>query len=362
MMRKTFFLFLLILLINTNSAETVTQPTASVKLHGEKTDVVLGEDIILKLSAVNIITKPQMTVQVILIPPSGMSVSAAEFIQSGSAQYTSTFQVEPGGQKNIDVRITANQIGDFNVEGRVVYYYGDNLSTAEDFTLALPIKVRPVTTPTEITRGGEQPLEPDTIMPTIAAIIAVILILVFLYKLIKRTPSAPAPEEAEQQPVQPLVSAPTKFQIGPTVKLRPVVDVIEAEEDGIVELSMDNPSLNDATLHVEARISVPSGFHIYGQGFAQASGGGSVYSRFDVPPGITRAIAIVVKVDKSARIGSHILQFSGLYYPGDNKDNYQQISLTYPVTVKEASKRPESSQPSHPEKIQKGAETPNTKE
>jgi len=43
---------------------------ASVQLHGEKTEVVMGEDILLRLSAVNLITKPLMHIQVIILPPS----------------------------------------------------------------------------------------------------------------------------------------------------------------------------------------------------------------------------------------------------------------------------------------------------
>lgn len=35
-----------------------------------------------------------------------------------------------------------NQIGDnFEVQGRIIYYFGDDLSTREDHTLNLPIKV-----------------------------------------------------------------------------------------------------------------------------------------------------------------------------------------------------------------------------
>jgi hypothetical protein len=68
--------------------------TASVQLHGEKTNVVLGEDILLKLSAVNMITKPAMQVQVIIIPPSGMSVTSSAFAKTGAGQYTTTY-VEP---------------------------------------------------------------------------------------------------------------------------------------------------------------------------------------------------------------------------------------------------------------------------
>jgi len=136
-------------------------------------------------------------------------------------------------------------------------------------------------------------------------------------------------------------ATPAKFRIGPTVRLRPVTDVIERTQDGIVEIYMDNPSLNDVTLKVEARIEVPSGIHVYGQNFGQAGAAGVVMGTFEIPPGVARTISVAIKADKSARIGSHSLQFTGLYWPDDNKDNYQPLSLTYGVTVKEASEEPE---------------------
>jgi len=115
--------------------------SASVSLHGEKTRVVSGEDILLKLSAVNLITKPVMHVQVIIIPPSGMSVSSSEFVQSGAGQYTTTYELDPGQGRDIEVRIETNQPGDFNVKGRVVYYFGEDTENVEDNTLDLPIQV-----------------------------------------------------------------------------------------------------------------------------------------------------------------------------------------------------------------------------
>lgn len=121
---------------------TTPVPSASVGLYGEKTDVDIGEDIVLKLSAVNLITKPVMTVQIILIPPSGMSVTSLDFVTSGAGQYTTTYKLEPGSGRDIEVRIKTSQTGDFIVKGRIVYYFGDNTSTAEDHTLELPIKVR----------------------------------------------------------------------------------------------------------------------------------------------------------------------------------------------------------------------------
>jgi len=126
----------------TSTPTPTTTPSASVQLHGEKTDVLVGEDILFKLSAVNKITSPVMSVQVILSPPSGMSVTSSEFATSGAGQFTTTYKLEPGTGKDIEIRIKANQQGDFNVKGEIVYYYGDNKSTAEEHTLNLPIKVR----------------------------------------------------------------------------------------------------------------------------------------------------------------------------------------------------------------------------
>ncbi|OYT63936.1 hypothetical protein B6V01_002875 [Methanosarcinales archaeon ex4572_44] len=129
-----------------SSITTPTSPeisTASVHLHGEKTDMVLGEDVLLKLSAVNIIGNPTMHVQAIIIPPSGWSVTSSEFAELGAGQYTTTYDLEPGVGRDIEVRIIPNQIGDdFQVEGRIIYYFGDDSGTKEDHTLTLPITVR----------------------------------------------------------------------------------------------------------------------------------------------------------------------------------------------------------------------------
>jgi hypothetical protein len=160
----------------------------------------------------------------------------------------------------------------------------------------------------------------------------------------------------------PTVTAPVvtevkegKFRVGPSVTLRPVTDVIETNQDGIVELFMNNPSLNDITLNVDARVSVPSGIHVYGESFGQGAGAGVVAGTFSVPPGTSRTIILVIKADNSARIGSHSLMFTGLYWPGENKDNFQPLSLTYSVTVKAPSKNPESADPSNTDAVPKSA-------
>lgn len=139
-----------------------------------------------------------------------------------------------------------------------------------------------------------------------------------------------------------------KFRVGPTVTLRPVNDVIDKSQDGIVELYMDNPSLNDVTLNVDARISVPSGIHVYGEGFGQAGAAGTIYGTFSIPPGKARTIYINVKADKT---GSFTVHFSGLYWPDDNKDDFNPISLTHPFVVNEPSPNPDDPEPTDKKEI-----------
>ena len=132
----------------------------------------MGEDIQLRLSAVNLITKPVMHVQVIILPPSGMSVTSSDFVQSGAGQFTTTYEIPPGKGRDIEVRIRSNQIGDFEVQGRIVYYFGDDSAQSEDRTLRLPIRVRESQQTTPVpTQDNENWL------PGFGALIAVIGIL-----------------------------------------------------------------------------------------------------------------------------------------------------------------------------------------
>ena len=133
-----------------------------------------------------------------------------------------------------------------------------------------------------------------------------------------------------------------KFRVGPTVRLRPVNDVIDKSQDGLVELYMNNPSLNDVTLTADVQISVPSGIHVYGEGFGYGGAAGTVAGKFEVPPGTVRTVHINIKAEK---VGDFIVHFTGLYWPDDDKDAFQQISLTHPFTVKEPSPKPMNSEP-----------------
>jgi hypothetical protein len=149
--------------------------------------------------------------------------------------------------------------------------------------------------------------------------------------------SIPAPPATVQPtpaatPVVTATPTPTKpmFRVGPTVVLRPVDDVINKSQNGIVELYMNNPSLNDVTLTADIQISVPSGIHISGDGFGYGGAAGVVAGTFTVPPGTVRTININIMGEK---IGVFNIHFTGLYWADGDKDAFQQVSLTHRLTV-----------------------------
>lgn len=167
--------------------ETNKEISASVSLHREKTNVVVGEDVLLKLSVVNLITKPVMNVQVIIKPPSGMSVTSTEFSQGAAGQYTSTYKLEPGASRDIEVRLKPNEKGNFIVEGWVVYYFGDDITSKKEEILKEPITVRlpDEITPTINPQGGENSDGSSTILGIIAIIAMIFTAYVIFNKAAK---------------------------------------------------------------------------------------------------------------------------------------------------------------------------------
>lgn len=142
-----------------------------------------------------------------------------------------------------------------------------------------------------------------------------------------------------------------KLRVGPTVVLRPVEDQITIRQDGLVELYIDNPSLNEATLHVDLRVSVPSGLHVYGQGFSLAGAAGTLYGQLDVRPGSAQTVYMNIKASESAVGKNFYIHFSGLYYAGENKDLYNPISLTHPIWVVAASPEPDNPEPTNDDQV-----------
>jgi PGF-CTERM protein len=167
----------------TSAASTFSSGEACVYLHGDKTDVIVGEEAILSLSAVNLITKPTMTLQLILKVPSGMSITSTEFIESGAGQYTATYTVEPGKERHIGVNIKTNEPGDFAVVGIIAYYFRGDKSNAAYEEKTLPVKVNPKSTPT-LTVTTPMPCPTET--PGFEAIFAIAALLAVAYLVRRR--------------------------------------------------------------------------------------------------------------------------------------------------------------------------------
>lgn len=118
-------------------------PKVSVDLHGERTNIELGQQSLLKGSIVSFNTnRDKMHAQVIIIPPSGVSVVAADFVKSPAGQYTSDFELDPGKGKDIEVTIIPNEVGEFKVTSKITYYFGDDKNDNGYEEVKLDIKAR----------------------------------------------------------------------------------------------------------------------------------------------------------------------------------------------------------------------------
>jgi hypothetical protein len=142
----------------------------------------------------------------------------------------------------------------------------------------------------------------------------------------------------KESPTKTLVETKEQvFRIGPTVSLRPLNSEINKSQDGIVELFLNNPSLNDCPLEVDMVISVPSDIYINAQDGGMSGGAGTVTGHFSVPPGSSRTITLHIKGEK---VGTFPVHFGGNYWPGTNKDQWNPINLDNSFEVKVPSDNP----------------------
>lgn len=130
--------------------------SSSINFYGEKTDVYMGEEILAKLSIINLVSNPKMNAQVIILPSSGMSVTSAEFTKISAGQFAANYVLEAGDGRDIEINLRSNQVGEFNIKGRVVYYFGEDKENTQDYALDLPVTVRKPTVLTDTKYKGPQ--------------------------------------------------------------------------------------------------------------------------------------------------------------------------------------------------------------
>jgi len=157
---------------------TVERTGPSVYFGTTRTTIEKGEDAIFTLSAVNPIGNPPMTIQLILKPPTGVSVTSSSFAKAGSGIYTCTQTIESGDNvRSIEVRLTGNEVGTHEIESEVYYMFeGGSKSPTRYETLTLIVEQEPLATASESE-------EPKNGLPGSGAVFAIIgLLLTYLRK------------------------------------------------------------------------------------------------------------------------------------------------------------------------------------
>ena len=123
---------------------------------------------------------------------------------------------------------------------------------------------------------------------------------------------------------------PTRIPVGPTVRLRPNRTVVTQTQDAIIDMFWDNSILNTKPYVLEVTVDVPIGLYLYSADGAMGCGAGTCKGLFDIPPSSVRNLPLIVKADE---VGNKFIHMNGRYFPQDNPDMWNPISLTVPINV-----------------------------
>jgi hypothetical protein len=256
----------------------------------------------------------------LVLPASAAFAQESSDNQSGQAVFAITnLRLEPAkaevGQ-TVLVKIDVTNSGEAEGSYKVVLQVNGKAETSQDVTLA----------------AGETRTAEFSYMPTIVGNYTIAI--------------------ADKTAILTVIPvAEPKLREGPVVSLRPVCDIIDSSQDGLVELYFSNSSLNDVTMQGDFYVSVPAGIYVYGQGMGLATAAGTTYGQFSAAPGMAKTIYLNIKADETVVGRSFFIHFSGQYYIDGNKDSYQPISLTHPFKVVAASPQPEQSKPTDPKQV-----------
>ena len=153
-----------------------------VHLYGHKTNVIVGEEVILYLSAVNPITSPgTLKVQLTLQVPSGWSITSGEFSPPVGGFQTAVYDIEQGpDSKTIGIHMLANQPFDGVITGYTDYYFIEEPESKYHGEIKEPVIAKKKLLPSPTPRPAETPAPKP---PGFEAILALAGILAVAYLL-----------------------------------------------------------------------------------------------------------------------------------------------------------------------------------
>jgi len=120
---------------------TVELNGPSINFVGTRTNIKKGEDAIFSLSVANPLGNPLMEVQLMIKPPSDVSVTSSRFAKTGAGIYTCTQKIRSGvDARSIEVRLTSNQVGTHEIASEIYYQFdGGSKSLAKYDVLTLVV-------------------------------------------------------------------------------------------------------------------------------------------------------------------------------------------------------------------------------
>ena len=77
----------------------------------------MNNETTITLSVVNPLIEDELTVQLLLQPPSGVSITGVRGADEGSAQMTAVATVDSGEETNIAIGLQVNEPGRFEIDG-----------------------------------------------------------------------------------------------------------------------------------------------------------------------------------------------------------------------------------------------------
>ena len=204
-----------------------------VNFHASQTEVATGEPVVLTLSVTNSIANPEMTLQLILQLPSGLSITGEGLSESCTVQCSAIYTVPTGMNRDFLLAAVPNQAGTFDVAGRMEWYFGDNRESYSGQLTSLTLDVmQPEPTPT------------------------------------------PAPAVVGE----------------PTVNLHATQTEVGLGQPVILTLVADN-SIAKPEMTLKFVLPLPSGWSMSGAGFTQACSG-QCTATYMVPPGDQKSITL----------------------------------------------------------------------
>jgi hypothetical protein len=120
----------------------ITNDEVSIQLYSVADVITTDGNSEIILSTVSYIHNTEdMNIQTILKIPSGLAVSSAAFAHAGGGQYTASSTVRPGEMRQISASILPTNLGEYEIGGELIYYFGDDKSSGDIRRINIPLTV-----------------------------------------------------------------------------------------------------------------------------------------------------------------------------------------------------------------------------